>query len=130
MHENKLTLFLVSIEEKKAEKVEIEHSLNAFYRAIHCIYDCIDIVRYEIGGKAFDIICDDDGLSRNPHHVSVISPEGDAMLVGSFLVANHDSAGDTRSLTEKDIELIKRNIVTVRTSNLPEPHPILMAKYG
>lgn len=126
MHEQKLTLFLVSIEDKKAEKVVIEHSLQAFYDTIHCVYDTIDIVSRKIGGKYFDVICDDDGLAREPHHCSAVDKEGDPMLVGSFLVANHDEAGDTRSLTDEDIELIQKSVQLVRTRNMQDLHPIIV----
>ena len=126
MHEQKLTLFLVSIEGKKAEKVVIEHSLQAFYDTIHCVYDTIDIVSRKIGRKYFDVICDDDGLAREPHHCSAVDKEGDPMLVGSFLVANHDEAGDTRSLTDEDIELIQKSVQLVRTRNLQDIHPIIV----
>ena len=126
MHEPKLTLFLVSIEDKKAEKVEIDHSLQAFYDTIHCFNDTIDIVRRKIGGKYFDVICDDDGLAREPHHCSAVDKEGEPMLVGSFLVANHDEAGETRSLTDEDIAVIQKSVQLVCTRNLPSPHPIIV----
>lgn len=126
MHEQKLILFLVSIEDKKAEKVVIEHSLQAFYDTIHCVYDTIDIESRKIGGKYFDVICDDDGLAREPHHCSAVDKEGNPMLVGSFLVANHDTAGETRSLTDEDIELIKKSVQLVRTRNLQDLHPIIV----
>ena len=126
MHEPKLTLFLVSIEDKKAEKVEIDHSLQAFYDTIHCFNDTIDIVSRKIGGKYFDVICDDDGLAREPHHCSAVDNEGEPMLVGSFLVANHDEAGDTRSLTDEDIAVIQKSVQVVCTRNLPIPHPIIV----
>jgi len=125
MHEQKLTLFLVSIEDKKAEKVVIDHSLQSFYDTIHCVNDTIDIVSRQIGGKYFDIICDDDGLAKDPHHCSALDKKGNPMLVGSFLVANHDSAGDTRSLTDEDIALIRKSVQIVCTRNLPIPHPII-----
>ena len=126
MHEPKLTLFLVSIEDKKAEKVEIDHSLQSFYDTIHCVNDTIDIVSRKIGGKYFDVICDDDGLAREPHHCSAVDKEGEPMLVGSFLVANHDEAGDTRSLTDEDIAVIQKSVQLVCTRNLPIPHPIIV----
>ena len=126
MHEQKLTLFLVSIEDKKAEKVVIDHSLQAFYDTIHCFNDTIDIVMRKIGGKYFDVICDDDGLAKDPHHCSAVDKEGEPMLVGSFLVANHDAAGDTRSLTDEDIAGIQKSVQLVCTRNLPTPHPIIV----
>ena len=126
MHEQKLTLFLVSIEDKKAEKVVIDHSLQAFYDTIHCFNDTIDIVMRKIGGKYFDVICDDDGLAKDPHHCSAVDKEGEPMLVGSFLVANHDAAGDTRSLTDEDIAVIQKSVQLVCTRNLPTPHPIIV----
>ena len=126
MHEQKLTLFLVSIEDKKAEKVVIDHSLQAFYDTIHCFNDTIDIVMRKIGGKYFDVICDDDGLAKDPHHCSAVDKEGEPMLVGSFLVANHDSAGDTRSLTDEEIAVIQKSVQVVCTRNLPQPHPIIV----
>ena len=58
-----ITGVLVNPDEKTVKKVTIEKSLDSYYKTLDC--SCIDIVTRKIGGRRFDIICDDEGLYKD-----------------------------------------------------------------
>ena len=88
--------------------VEIPNSLDGYYKLLDC--KTIDIVSRKIGGKYYDIVCDDDGLFRDNPQISMIDGTGMAMIVGKFLICNHDGHGNEASLTQDDILNIEANV--------------------
>lgn len=88
--------------------VELPSSLEGYYNLLDC--EAIDIVSRKIGGKYYDIVCDDDGLFRDTVSVSAVDNNGEAMLVGKLLICNHDGKGNEASLTQDDILNIEANI--------------------
>lgn len=95
-----------------AEVVEIDKDLDAYYRVLNC--RCIDIARRTIGGRAFEIICDDEAtLVENPMP-SAISPFGSVMLYGNLFVVRFDGKDDVESLTDEEIAHVKRNLILYR----------------
>ena len=101
-------LICLDVMKSKVEEVEC-NELQDFYDAIGC--DCFDIAHLKIGEKYFDCFVDDEGLFKENPIPSAISKEKEILLVGNIVFANHDSAGNTTSLSDDDIEMIKRNIV-------------------
>ena len=83
-------------------------TLQDFYDHIKC--DCIDIARREIGGTYYDIIVDDEGLFKERLSITALNSDGQPMLVGTLLFANHDEEGNTTSLSADDVEKIMDNI--------------------
>lgn len=94
--------------ECQARVVEIPNSLDGYYKLLDC--QTIDIVKRKIGGKYYDIICDDEGLFKDGVQVSAVDSNGDAMLVGKLLICNDDGHGNEASLTQEDILNIESNI--------------------
>ena len=94
--------------EGQASVVEIPNSLDGYYKLLDC--QTIDIVKRKIGGKYYDIVCDDEGLFKDNPHISMIDSTGMAMIVGRFLVCNHDGKGNEASLTQDDILNIEANV--------------------
>jgi hypothetical protein len=92
----------------RAIVVEIPKDLNGYYKLLGC--NTIDITRRKIGGKYYDIICDDEGLFKETVMVSAVDGSGSAMLVGKLLICNHDENGNEASLTQDDILNIEANI--------------------
>lgn len=92
---------------------EIEcKELDDYYKALKC--DCFDIAHRKIGGKDgkyFDIFVDDIGLFADSPIPSAIDGNGNVMLVGNLVFANHDNQGNTTSLSDQDIMLIRNNAV-------------------
>ena len=89
---------------------EVEcNELEDFYKALNC--DCFDITQRIIGGKVFDIYCDDEGLLKANQKPSTIVQGGmNSPLVGNLIFANHDAEGETVSLTAEDFKTIRDNI--------------------
>lgn len=90
---------------------EIEcNDLDDYYKYLKC--DCFDIANRKIGDDRYDIFVDDCGLFVNHPIVSAI--EDDTfypMLVGNLIFAKHNAAGETISLTDEDMNNIKKHIV-------------------
>lgn len=114
---------LIDVKNNCTEVVEIENTLDEYYRLIDC--RCIDIVRRKIGRKYYDIICDDEGLFDESPKISAINNLGGVMLVGNLLITNADEEGETIGLTTDDIRYIKKRIEFMYTQNHPEGYYML-----
>ena len=51
-----MKFLLLDVKNEKVETVDIEPTLDEYYRLLDC--RCIDIPSRIIGGRVFDIICD------------------------------------------------------------------------
>lgn len=80
-----------------------EEQLDFFYEKIGC--RCIDIVRRTIGGKWFDIVCDDEGALVENNIPSAADKNGDLMLYGGIIIFNHEGC-ELTALTDEDVEWI------------------------
>ena len=83
--------------------------LDDFYRELKC--DIFDVATRKIGDKYFDLYVDDIGLFVEKPIVSVLDTDLKPMLVGNVIFANHDSRGETTSLTDADIEIINSSVI-------------------
>ena len=88
--------------------VEIPNSLDGYYKLLDC--QTIDIVKRKIGGKYYDIVCDDEGLFADNALVSAVDGDNQPMLVGKLLICNDDGKGNEAGLTQEDILNIEANI--------------------
>lgn len=95
-----------------AEVAEIDKDLDTYYKVLNC--RCIDIARRTIGGRAFEIICDDEATLVKCPMPSAISPFGSVMLYGNLFVVGFDGKDDVESLTDKEIAHVKRNLIKYR----------------
>lgn len=97
-----------------AKIVEIEDTVENLQKLCHC--GCIDIARRKIGGKYYEIVCDDEGLLQEEVKPSAIGKSKEVMLVGNlFIVGKANSHGELTSLSEKDCESIMQNVGTAYT---------------
>ena len=89
---------------------EVEcNKLQDYYDALKC--DCFDIAGRVIDGKQFDVYCDDIGLfAENPIPSAFDIVTEKPNLVGNLIFANHDSEGNTTSLTDEDMRRIEGRI--------------------
>ncbi len=90
----------------------LDKKLDAYYEALDC--RCIDIVRRTIGGRLFDIICDDESLLVDKPQPSAISPLGEIMMCGKLFVVQFDGKEDVQSLTDEEIVHVFSNVVKLR----------------
>ena len=92
-----------------AHVCEIPDSLEGYYELLGC--ETIDIVSRKIGGKYYDIVCDDEGLFKDDFSVSMVDADGNGLLVGKLLICNHDGDGNEVGLSDDDIDNITQHLV-------------------
>lgn len=92
---------------KTAMVKDVDDELDAYYELLGC--HTIDIVSRKIGGKYFDIICDDEGLFSEDIVVTMIDKQMNPMLVGNLFICSHDGEGNTIGISEEDISTIVRS---------------------
>lgn len=123
----KLLGVLVDVENEKVEAMEIEDELDSFYKILNC--STIDIVVRRIGGrhkKVFDIVCDDEGLFKEPQKISAIDNLGNVQLVGNiFITGTADDKGNLTSLSPSDVAYIKSRVQKMDTRKFPDGYPML-----
>ena len=102
----KRTGVYVNAEKHSATPRTIEAELQAYYDLLDV--ETIDIVTRKIGGKYYDIICDDEALLKNNPIPSMIGPHCDIMLFGNLFIALHDGEGNEISLTKDDVNRIMK----------------------
>jgi len=111
----KARLLVLNPSERKIYEAECGE-LNDYYKHLEC--GCFDITRRKIGGKPYDIFCDDIGLYAEDPWISAVNEAGDeVMLVGNLIFSNTDSEGNTISLSDDDIKNIKSNIAHYTTAS-------------
>ena len=119
----------VSGERGRVCELEIEEgddSLEPFYKALNC--STIDITQRSIGGRVFDIVCDDEGLLVENPRPSAVRQDGKIMLVGNLFICNHYKE-HLASLSKEDCKFILQNVGVV-SYKIPDKKmftsPILM----
>lgn len=121
----KITAYLIDTEKQEHRKVEIEDSLETYYRMLHC--DCIDIVTRAVGPEKipYDIVRDDEGMFHKPR-ISAIDRKGVAQLVGSLMITGlADENGDLTSLSDDDAAYIESCIKNLPTAMFPQGNVML-----
>ncbi len=78
--------------------------LEDYYKEIGC--KLIDIVKMSVGGKYYNVVCDDEGLLKRDFIVSATSGrQNHPMLVGNLVVVGEENQeGDLTGLTQEDID--------------------------
>ena len=123
-------LLLIDVFNNDVREVNIgQGELDKFYELLNC--RCFDITDRKIGGKYFDIFCDDEGLLQDPQPpISAYSLETrEPMLVGNLIIANHDREGNTTDLSDEDIEHIKENQIFATSPAKPKGYKLLTCEY-
>lgn len=102
--------FLIDVKNKTSRELTINDSLDEFYKVLDCT--TIDITSREIGGNYYEIVCDDEGLFAENPIVSAIDSKYKPTLVGNLLIFGvGDENGELQSLTDEDVDTIKKSIV-------------------
>lgn len=115
---------LLDVRNENAEVIDIDDELDAFYDKLNCT--CIDIVSRSIGGKVYDIMCDDEGLLKEESpKISAINDMGQPMLVGNLMFFNVDGEGELVGLSDDDVEHIKNYIQIMSTHQYLSGYPML-----
>ncbi len=108
------------------KEIADDEVLENFYDALDC--STIDITQRSIGGRVFDIVCDDEGLLKDNAKPTAIRQDGKIMLVGNLFICNHYKE-NLASLSKEDCKFIFDNVGVV-SYKLPNgvafTSPILM----
>lgn len=105
--------FFIDPENNTAEERTIEKSLDSYYSLLRC--DTIDIVSRSIGGKRYDIICDDEALLKAPAYASALDSNGHPALVNALFVVKFDGRDDVTDLDDEDINNVGNHLTAVMT---------------
>lgn len=100
-----ITGVLLDAKNASVKRVCIRDDLDSYYKALNC--STIDIVSRTIGGKRFDIVCDDEGTFREDVRISALDRDYHPMLVGSLFVCNSEN-GKLISLSDAEISHVLR----------------------
>lgn len=114
---------LIDVSNDNVEVIEIEKSLESYYRVLNC--ETIDIVSRKIGDKWFDIVCDDEGLFVANPKISAIDNMGKPQLVGNLFIVKFNGEDDITSLNEDDIRYVMKRVVVIGTNHYPNGYPML-----
>lgn len=101
--------YLLDVKARKARTVEVSDTdRRADYQKL---LDCnlVNIVSRQLEGTYFDVICDDEALFTADPIVSAFDSTGEPALVGNLPFCNYDGQGGETSLSDDDIELLRRH---------------------
>lgn len=119
---------IINITDNYVKTLDIKDTLETYYELINC--RCIDIVERKIGGKYYDIVCDDEGLLKENNISAIESGSLDVMMVGNLVITNHDGKGNLTGLTKEDINNIYENIWSISPKSDPDYiTPVLVCEY-
>lgn len=105
--------YLIDVIEGKMHSVDV-FDLEDYQKFIHC--QTIDIVSRTIGDREYEIICDDEGLSKRPALVSAVNNDGQPMLVGNLIVmGNSGGDEDMHEISFDEIQHLKKHFMHVVT---------------
>lgn len=105
--------YLIDVIEGKTHSVDV-FDLEDYQKFIHC--QTIDIVSRTIGDREYEIICDDEGLSKRPALVSAVNSNGQPMLVGNLIVmGNSGGDEDMHEISFDEIQHLKKHFMHVVT---------------
>ena len=118
--------FLIDAENRTANVVEIDGSLESYYKLIKC--DTFDIATRRIGKRYYCIYCDDVGLLKCDPIVSALDSKRHPMRVGNLIITSSNGDGETISLTDEEIEEVKSHLSGYFTED-GKCHPCVVCDY-
>ncbi len=92
------------------------NSYEDYYPLLKC--DTFDIQTRSFNGKYLDIYCDDEGLFKEDNQIAIATMNKDKIveqIVGNVFIVNHNSEGDTISLTEDEIKSVLSTVRILMT---------------
>lgn len=86
--------------ETHIRNIDDTDKLNEYYRYLDC--RCIDMATIDVDGHAYDVICDDEALLRQPLIPSLYISE-EQVFFGSLAFVKVDEEGGTVGLDREDL---------------------------
>ena len=108
-HEDKIHVLLVDVYgDGDVKELWIRRELEDYYEALGC--STIDMPMRSIGGKNFQIICDDEGLFRSDFRISAVGKNlREPQLVGNLIICQWRGGEEVDGLTDEEIEFLKHH---------------------
>ena len=106
-----MKVILLKQRAQNLEVMDIDDDLATLKSLIGC--HSIDITARMIGGKYYEIVCDDEGLLRKST-ITALDLDNMSILAGNLIITGEvDMDGALTSLTDEDIERISENTINV-----------------
>ena len=86
--------------ESNIRNIDDADKLHEYYRYLHC--QCIDMATIDVDGHAYDVICDDEALLRNPLIPSLYISE-EQVFFGNLAFVKTDENGAEVGLDREDM---------------------------
>ena len=119
-----ITGVLLDTKTARVQRATIPANLDSYYEHLDC--RLIEVASCTIGGKRFDIICDEEGLLRDDPIISALDRNYQPMLVGNLFVCKSKD-GEFVSLTDKEIDHVLRYAGKLPTRLHPDGLAMLTA---
>lgn len=131
----RLTGVFVDVVNEKIELKTLETNdgsmLDEYYKLLNC--RSIDIVQRKIGGKHYDIICDDEGLLFEDWKPAMAivdeNSEIKQLLAGNLFIVLNDNQGNLRSLTKEDAVRILQEQAYLQDKNTGAKRLVLVGAF-
>lgn len=131
----RLTGVFVDVVNEKIELKTLETNdgsmLDEYYKLLNCRN--IDIVQRKIGGKHYDIICDDEGLLFEDWKPAMAivdeNSEIKQLLAGNLFIVLNDNQGNLRSLTKEDAVRILQEQAYLQDKNTGAKRLVLVGAF-
>lgn len=91
---------LLDVYDRSIKPVDVRDDLQEFYRLLRC--GTIDIISRSIGGKVFDVMCDDELASSDNPIVSAFDGDGRIATIGNLMFFHSDDEGNLVGLTDSE----------------------------
>lgn len=119
-----LDVIVFDVNERVFGRKQIEDQLIVFYELIGC--RAVDIVTRSIGGKYYDIVCDDEGLFAESPVVSAVDDDGSVMFVGNLIICGMaNDEGELTSLDDDDFYHIMEHIGVALDRRKGKAYPVI-----
>ena len=115
-HDGKIRAVFVDVYgSERAEVIWVKPELEEYYQLLQC--HTIDMPMRNIGGKSFQIICDDEGLLKSDYRVSAFGKSThEPMLAGNILICQYDGKEDVVGLTEEETIFVMNHVRKLKIS--------------
>ena len=117
-HEDRIRVLFVDVYgDGDVKELWIRRELEDYYRVLGC--HTIDMPMRSIGGRNFQIICDDEGLFVSNFRVSAVGRSmQDPQLVGNLIICQWHGGEEVDGLTDEEIQFIR-----LRIKGIAAAHP-------
>lgn len=104
--DRKIKVIFLDVENGKGpEVIEIKDELDSYLQTLRI--GVIDIIRRNIAGVSYQIVCDDEGLLKENPTLSAVDVNSVGQLVGNLIITGlSDGEGNLTGLNKNDVDRI------------------------